>query len=140
MALFDHLRSLWDHPEVTLGSLWAYFRIILKYVQHPFLHTRLCAHCAVVPGYKYLVQGHCATRSWLGRVALQPERWKNHYRGLPHRRFDSSRHHILLLPHIPQATTTEQHETRDSLKNSFRRLNYIPHMPQATAHSTSYHD
>ena len=44
------------------------------------------------------------------------------------------------LPHIQQATTTEQHETGESLKKAFRRLNYTPHIPQATAHLTSYYD
>ena len=41
--------------------------------------------------------------------------------------------HVHRLPHIPQATTTEQHETGGSLKNAFQRLSYIPHMPQAIA-------
>ena len=34
---------------------------------------RLRAHWPLVSSYKYLVQGHSATRSWLGRVALQPD-------------------------------------------------------------------
>ena len=42
------------------------------------------------------------------------------------------------LPHIPQATTTEQQETMSHKK--LLRRSYIPRMPQATADSTSYHD
>ena len=35
------------------------------------------------------------------------------------------------LPHILQATTTEQHATGESLKKHLRRLSYIPHNPLA---------
>ena len=44
------------------------------------------------------------------------------------------------LPHIPQATTTEQHETGESSKKDLRRLSCTPYIPHATAHPTSYHD
>ena len=43
------------------------------------------------------------------------------------------------LPHTPQATTTEQHETEGSLKKHLRRLSCTPYIPQATTYSTSYH-
>ena len=42
------------------------------------------------------------------------------------------------LPHIPQATTTEQHEAGGALKKHLRRLSYTPHNQPATM--TEQHD
>ncbi len=65
-----------EHTQVPGNRVRAAAVVIANFLLHVHknekLDARLHAHWPLVPSYRYRVQGHSATRSRLGRVALQP--------------------------------------------------------------------
>ena len=163
LCIGSPLGSLWGHSEATLGSLLrlhcvdseATLEVILKLLWDPFEVTlrSLCdrslraffevtprplwTHSDITFGttwslwIMWIIWAGVTSGITLGSL------WEHSGATLEQIGTNRTFHK---LPHIPQITTTEAHRTVESLRKNFRRLIYIPHIPQAIAHSTNYHD